>query len=42
MYMIWEVVDNEKFNEIKGIVDAINRTDFSLSTAILSNAIYEL
>lgn len=42
-YWIWEYTANDKYREIKGVVNAINDTDqVSMSHAVLINTLYEL
>jgi hypothetical protein len=39
---VWWLTQYEKYMEIKGIVEAVNSTEVSLSQGLLVNSLYEL
>ena len=40
--LLWYYNQNEKFEEIKGIVEAVNNTDFTIGKLLTINSLYEL
>lgn len=41
-YWVWYYTQNEKWQEIKGIVEAVNNPNMTISKTILVNSLYEI